>query len=121
MLIYMIIYMIMNVGIFVFILLLECDGVLVIDLVLLNCFVWVELIKVLVMLVLMFSFVGVLLMLGFFVKFGVLNVVVDVGMGWLVVVGVLVLVIGVFYYLCIVFYMYFGVEGEGVILCMGLV
>lgn len=35
-------------------------------------------------------------------------------MVWLVIVGVIVLVIGVFYYLCIVFYMYFGEEIDGI-------
>ena len=119
MLIYMTIYTIMNVGTFAFILSLERDGVPVTDLASLNRFAWAEPTKALAMLVLMFSLAGVPPMLGFFAKFGVLNAAVDAGMGWLAVAGVLASVIGAFYYLRIVFYMYFGAEGEGVTSRMG--
>ena len=52
-------------------------------------------------------------MLGFFGKFYVLKAAVDAGMGWLAVAGVVASVIGAFYYLRIVFYMYFGADQEG--------
>jgi NADH-quinone oxidoreductase subunit N len=64
------------------------------------------------MLILMFSLAGVPPTVGFFGKFYVLKAAVDGGMVWLAVLGVIASVIGAFYYLRIVFYMYFGKEGE---------
>jgi len=119
MLIYMTIYAVMNVGTFAFILSLERDGVPVTDLASLNRFAWSEPTKGLAVLVLMFSLAGVPPTLGFFAKFGVLNAAVDAGMGWLAVLGVIASVIGAFYYLRIVYYMYFGVENDGVTSRMG--
>ncbi len=121
MLIYMTIYAVMNVGTFAFILSLERDGVPVTDLAALNRFAWTEPTKALAMLVLMFSLAGVPPTLGFFAKFGVLNAAVDAGMGWLAILGVIASVIGAFYYLRIVYYMYFGAETEGVTSRMGMV
>ncbi|MFG6079442.1 NADH-quinone oxidoreductase subunit NuoN [Paracoccus litorisediminis] len=114
MLIYMTIYAVMNVGTFAFILSLERDGTPVTDLASLNRFAWTDPAKGLAMLVLMFSLAGVPPTLGFFAKFGVLNAAVDAGMGWLAVLGVIASVIGAFYYLRIVYYMYFGSETDGV-------
>ena len=71
------------------------------------------------MLVLLFSLAGVPPTLGFFAKFGVLTAAVDAGLGWLAVAGVIASVIGAFYYLRIVYYMYFGAEGQGVTSRMG--
>ena len=62
------------------------------------------------MLVLLFSLAGVPPMLGFFGKFYVLRAAYDAGMTWLAVAGVIASVIGAYYYLRIVFYMYFGEE-----------
>jgi NADH-quinone oxidoreductase subunit N len=64
------------------------------------------------MLVLMFSLAGVPPMVGFFGKFYVLKAAVDADMAWLAVAGVVASVIGAYYYLRIVFYMYFGKETE---------
>ena len=121
MLLYMTIYAVMNVGSFAFILSLERDGVPVTDLASLNRFAWSEPTKALAVLVLMFSLAGVPPTLGFFAKFGVLNAAVDAGLGWLAVAGVIASVIGAFYYLRIVYYMYFGAEGQGVTSRMGAV
>jgi NADH-quinone oxidoreductase subunit N len=49
---------------------------------------------------------------GFFAKYYVLLAAVQAGMAWLAVAGVIASVIGAFYYLRIVYYMYFGQEGE---------
>lgn len=114
MLIYMTIYAVMNVGTFAFILSLERDGSPVTDLASLHRFAWSEPTKGLAMLVLLFSLAGVPPTLGFFAKFGVLNAAVDAGMSWLALLGVIASVIGAFYYLRIVYYMYFGVENDGV-------
>ena len=113
MLVYMAIYVTMNIGTFAFILSLEKAGQPVTDIASLNQFAKREPLKALAVLILMFSLAGVPPMLGFFGKFYVLKAAVDAGMGWLAVLGVIASVIGAFYYLRIVFYMYFGTtEGD---------
>ena len=113
MLIYMAIYVTMNVGTFAFILSMEKDGQPFTDILGLNNFSKREPLKALAMLVLLFSLAGVPPMLGFFGKFYVLKAAVDAGMTWLALSGAVASVIGAFYYLRIVFYMYFGAEIEG--------
>ena len=113
MLIYMVIYVTMNVGTFAFILSMEKNGKPVTDVAGLNQFSKREPLKALAMLVLLFSLAGVPPMLGFFGKFYVLKAAVDGGMTWLALSGAVASVIGAFYYLRIVFYMYFGSEVEG--------
>ena len=112
MLIYMAIYVTMNVGTFAFILSMERDGRPVTDIQSLNMFSKKEPLKALALLVLMFSLAGVPPMLGFFGKFYVLKAAVDAGMVWLAIAGAVASVIGAFYYLRIVFYIYFGKDGE---------
>jgi NADH-quinone oxidoreductase subunit N len=112
MLIYMAIYVTMNVGTFAFILSLERDGRPVTDIASLNMFSKREPLKALAVLVLMFSLAGVPPMVGFFGKFYVLKAAVDAGMVWLATAGAIASVIGAFYYLRIVFFMYFGKEQE---------
>ncbi|MDO9525921.1 MAG: NADH-quinone oxidoreductase subunit NuoN [Gemmobacter sp.] len=113
MLVYMAIYVTMNVGTFAFILSMERDGRPVTDIQSLNQFSKTEPTKALALLLLMFSLAGVPPMVGFFGKFYVLKAAVDGGMTWLAVAGAVASVIGAFYYLRIVFYMYFGKETEG--------
>ncbi len=112
MLIYMTIYVAMNVGTFAFILSMEKDGKPVTDIDSLNMYSRVEPLKAAALLVLMFSLAGVPPMVGFFGKFYVLKAAVDANMAWLAVAGVVASVIGAFYYLRIVFYMYFGEERD---------
>jgi NADH-quinone oxidoreductase subunit N len=114
MLIYMAIYVTMNVGTFAFILSMEREGRPVTDIAGLNMFSRTEPLKALALLVLMFSLAGVPPMVGFFGKFYVLKAAVDAGMVWLAVAGAVASVIGAFYYLRIVFYMYFGSPTEPV-------
>ena len=66
--------------------------------------------RALALLVLMFSLAGVPPMLGFFGKYAVLMAAVNAGMTWLALAGAVASVIGVFYYLRIVYFMYFGSE-----------
>ncbi|MFC2967237.1 NADH-quinone oxidoreductase subunit NuoN [Acidimangrovimonas pyrenivorans] len=113
MLVYMAIYVTMNVGTFAFILSMEKDGRPVTDIGALNMYSKKEPLKALALLVLMFSLAGVPPMVGFFAKFYVLKAAVDAGLTWLAIAGVIASVIGAFYYLRIVFYMYFGEEREG--------
>jgi NADH-quinone oxidoreductase subunit N len=113
-LIYMAIYVTMNVGTFAFILSMERDGRPVSDIAGMNQFARKEPLKALAMLVLLFSLAGVPPMLGFFGKFYVLKAAVDAGWVWLAVAGAVASVIGAFYYLRIVYFMYFGAEQEPV-------
>ena len=111
-LLYMAIYVTMNIGTFAFILSLEKNGRPVTDLASLNMFSKAEPLKALAVLTFLFSMAGVPPFIGFFAKFGVLMAAVDGGMTWLAVVGVVASVIGAFYYLRVVYYMYFGTETE---------
>ena len=112
MLIYMAIYVTMNIGTFAFILSMERDGRPVTDIQSLRMYSKRQPLRALAMLVLMFSLAGVPPMVGFFGKFYVLRAAYDGGLAWLAVAGVVASVIGAFYYLRIVFFMYFGEEGE---------
>jgi NADH-quinone oxidoreductase subunit N len=114
MLVYMAIYVTMNVGTFAFILSLERDGQPITDINALNQYSKAQPLRALAMLILLFSLAGVPPMVGFFGKFYVLRAAVDAGLVWLAVAGVIASVIGAFYYLRIVYFMYFGEEGEGV-------
>ena len=113
MLIYMAIYVTMNLGTFAFILSMERNGKPVTDIQSLNMFSKTAPLKALAMLILLFSLAGVPPMLGFFGKFYVLRAAVDAGMTWLALAGAVASVIGAFYYLRVVYFMYFGSEGEG--------
>lgn len=108
MLVYMAIYVTMNVGVFAFILLMEKDGAPVTDISSLNMYSKAQPGRALAVLVLMFSLAGVPPFLGFFGKLYVLRAAYDGGLAWLAIAGVVASVIGAFYYLRIVFFMYFG-------------
>jgi len=60
-----------------------------------------------IMALVMFSMAGVPPMIGFFAKLVVLKAVIDAGMMWLAVTSVVFAVIGAFYYLRVIKYMYF--------------
>ena len=60
-----------------------------------------------IMAIVMFSFAGVPPFVGFFAKWMVIKAVLDAGMLWLAVLAVVFAVIGAFYYLRVVKYMYF--------------
>ena len=110
MLIYMAIYVGMNIGTFAFILSMERDGQPVTDISSLNLFASKEPLKALALLVLLFSLAGVPPMLGFVAKFAVLKAAFAAGYTWLVIAGVIASVIGAYYYLRLVYFMYFGAE-----------
>ncbi|MEO0401850.1 MAG: proton-conducting transporter membrane subunit, partial [Pseudomonadota bacterium] len=95
-----------------FILMMEKDGQPVVDIASLNSYSKREPGKALAMLVLLFSLAGVPPMLGFFGKFYVLRAAYEGGLAWLAIAGVIASVIGAYYYLRIVFFMYFGNASE---------
>jgi NADH-quinone oxidoreductase subunit N len=113
MLIYMAIYVTMNIGTFAFILSMEKDGRAVTEISALSSFASREGTKAMALLVLMFSLAGVPPMVGFFGKYAVLWAAVEAGMAWLAIAGVIASVIGAYYYLRIVYLMYFGEDREG--------
>jgi NADH-quinone oxidoreductase subunit N len=115
MLIYMAVYAAMNVGTFAFILTMERDGQPVTDIDALNLYARVSPGGAAALLILMFSLAGVPPMLGFFAKFGVLDAAIGAGRTWLALAGAIASVIGAYYYLRIVYLMYFGTEGKGIV------
>jgi len=112
MLIYLAIYVTMNVGSFAFIMAMERDGRPVVEIDALRMYARREPLRALALLVLMFSLAGVPPLLGFFGKFYVLRAAYDAGLGWLAFAGVIASVIGAFYYLRVVYLMYFGNEPD---------
>ncbi|MBO9398420.1 NADH-quinone oxidoreductase subunit NuoN [Shimia sp. R9_2] len=112
MLVYMAIYVTMNIGTFAFILSMEKDGQPVVDISALNMYSKRAPGRALAMLFLLFSLAGVPPFLGFFGKLYVLRAAFDAGLAWLAVAGVIASVIGAFYYLRIVYFMYFGEERD---------
>ena len=112
MLVYMAIYVTMNIGTFAFILTMERDGQYVNDIQSLNMLSQQSPGRALAMLVLLFSLAGVPPLVGFFGKYYVLLAAVEAGLAWLAVAGVIASVIGAFYYLRIVYLMYFGEETD---------
>jgi len=67
----------------------------------------------LMMLMVMFSMAGVPPFVGFYAKLVVLGSVLDVGLVWLALFGVVFAVIGAFYYIRVVWYMYFAEPDAG--------
>ena len=112
MLLYMAIYVVMNIGTFAFILAMTRDGREDTDIAALNQLGTRRPGQALAMLVLLFSLAGIPPMVGFFAKLYVLQAAIDAGLLWLAILGVIATVIGAFYYLRLVYFIYFG-ESEG--------
>ena len=108
MLVYMAVYIAMNIGVFAFIISMEKDGRPVTDISALKQFSTRQPGKAAALLVLFFSMAGIPPLLGFFAKFHVLKAAVDADMYWLAIAGVIASVIAAFFYLRIVYYMYFA-------------
>ena len=108
MLIYMAVYVAMNIGTFAFILAMTRDGREATDIAALNRLSARAPGQALALLVLMFSLAGIPPFLGFFAKLYVLQAAIDAGLLWLAILAVIATVIGAFYYLRLVYFMYFG-------------
>jgi len=98
-LIYMAIYVTMNVGVFAFILNMERDGQPITDIRSLGLYSRVEPLRAAALAVLMFSLAGIPPLVGFFGKLYVLKAAINAGMTWLAISAVVASVIGAFYYL----------------------
>jgi NADH-quinone oxidoreductase subunit N len=112
MLIYLAIYVTMNIGVFAFILNMEKDGRPVTDISALSMYSKVEPLRAAALMVLMFSLAGIPPLVGFFGKLYVLQAAVNSGLMWLAIGGVIASVIGAYYYLRIIYLMYFGEPRE---------
>jgi len=109
-LLYLAIYVTMSIGVFAFMLSMRREGrpvVLIDDL---NMLSKAQPAQALALLILMFSLAGVPPLIGFWAKFTVLAAAIGAGYIVLAVIGVIASVIGAFYYLRIVYYIYFGTE-----------
>ena len=113
-LIYLSIYVVMNIGTFAFILNMEKDGRAVTDIRALGMFSKKSLGKATALTALLFSLAGIPPLVGFVGKLFVLQAAVDAGMAWLAIAGVIASVIGAFYYLRIIYYIWFGDDAEGI-------
>ncbi|APO86413.1 NADH-quinone oxidoreductase subunit NuoN [Marivivens sp. JLT3646] len=112
MLVYMSIYVTMNIGTFAFILSMEKDGKPVTEIKALSMYSKKEPLKALALLVLMFSLAGVPPMLGFMGKLAVFRAALEADLVWLALAAGIASVIGAFYYLRVVYYMYFGEDSD---------
>ena len=111
-LIYMVLYIIMNIGVFVFILNMERNGVAVTTINSLNMYNNVSKSQTLFLTVLLFSLAGIPPLAGFFGKFFIFNAAINAGLSWLALMGGIASVIAAFYYLRIVYLMYFGLSSD---------
>ncbi|WP_172330733.1 NADH-quinone oxidoreductase subunit NuoN [Mangrovicoccus sp. HB161399] len=112
MLLYMSIYITMNLGSFAFIMSMERDGRPVLDIASLSMLSARDPVRAMAFMVLLFSMAGVPPMLGFFAKWGVLFSAVQAGLYWLAIAGVITSVVAAYYYIRIVYLMYFGAPIE---------
>ena len=111
-LIYLAIYLVTNLGVFGFILMMSRGGVQVEKLDDLNGLARTHPATAAALAVLMFSLAGIPPLAGFFGKYFVFSAAVAAGLGWLAVAGVIASVIAAFYYLAIVKRMYFDEARE---------
>ena len=111
-LIYMVLYIIMNIGVFAFILNMERNGVAVTTINSLNMYNNVSKSQTLFLTILLLSLAGIPPLAGFFGKFFIFNAAINAGLSWLAVMGGIASVIAAFYYLRIVYLMYFGLSTD---------
>ena len=105
---YMTIYIPMNIGVFAIVMSMQQDGQSVTEIASLKMISETDPGKAIALVILLFSLAGIPPMLGFFAKFEVLRAAINAELLYLAVLGVLASVIGAFYYLRIVYFIYFG-------------
>ena len=111
-LVYLAIYVVMNVGVFAFLLTMERDGRPVVQISDLAGLHQRAPGAALAMAVLMFSLAGIPPLAGFFAKYFVFVAAIEAGLAPLAIAGAVASVVGAFYYLRIVKIMYIDAEGE---------
>ena len=105
--VYLAIYLVMTLGTFAFILSLRRDGKMVEEISQLSGLSRTSPLMALMLAILLFSLAGIPPLAGFFAKFYVFLAAIESGLYALAVIGVLLSVVGAFYYLRIVKIMYF--------------
>ena len=105
--VYLAIYLVMTLGTFAFILALRRDGKMVEEIAQLSGLSRTSPIMALMLAILLFSLAGIPPLAGFFAKFYVFLAAIEAGLYALAVIGVLLSVVGAYYYLRIVKIMYF--------------
>ena len=108
MLVYLAIYLVMNIGVFAFILSTSRDGAPMTRISDLDGLAETHPARAAALAVLMFSLAGIPPLWGFFAKYAAFFAAVDAGLAWLAVAGVVASVIAAYYYLAIVRRMYFA-------------
>lgn len=111
--VYLAIYLVMTLGTFAVVLSLRRDGKMVEDIAQLAGLSRTNPLMALALAVLLFSLAGIPPLAGFFAKFYVFLAAIEAGLYPLAVIGVLLSVVGAFYYLRIVKLMYFDEAAEG--------
>ena len=111
-LIYMAIYVVMNIGVFAYILSMERDGRPVVDISDLAGLSAQQPARAMAVAALMFSLAGIPPLVGFFAKYFVFVAAVEAGLAPVAIAGAIASVIGCFYYLRIVKIMYVDPAGE---------
>ena len=106
--IYMLIYVIANLGVFAFILNMQKDGVAVTDITALSLYSQTNSLRALCLSVVILSLAGLPPLVGFFGKLFIFRSAIDQGLVSLALIGGLSSVIGAYYYLRIVYLIYFG-------------
>jgi NADH-quinone oxidoreductase subunit N len=106
--IYMLIYVIANLGVFAFILNMQKDGVAVTKITALSLYSQTNSMRALCLSVVILSLAGLPPLVGFFGKLFIFRSAIDEGLVYLALIGGLASIIGAYYYLKIVYLIYFG-------------
>ena len=121
MIVYMLIYVIANFGVFAFVLNMQKDGVAVTDITALSLYSQTDSLKALMLCVVILSLAGLPPLVGFFGKLFIFRAAIDEGLVYLALAGGLASVIGAYYYLRIVYLIYFGETTGGLVKSMPII
>ena len=119
--IYMLIYVIANFGVFSFILNMQKNGVSITEITALSLYSQTNSVRALFLSVVILSLAGLPPFVGFFGKLFVFRAAVDEGLVFLALIGGMASVIGAYYYLRIVYLIYFGETSDNLSASMPLV
>ncbi len=107
-LVYIIVYVIANIGVFAFILCMQKDGVAITDISSLSLYSKINPTGAFLLSVIILSLAGLPPFVGFLAKLYIFLAAINSGFAWLAIIGGISSVIGAYYYLRIVFLIYFG-------------
>ena len=119
--IYMLIYVVANLGVFAFILNMQKEGVAITDISALSLYAQTNSIRAMCLSIVIVSLAGLPPLVGFFGKLFIFRAAVDEGLVLLALIGGLASVIGAYYYLRIVYLIYFGETSDSLSESMPLI